>query len=773
MIRKIFSSVFYSFLLFLALLISTSSVVTAKEKMTADKAYKAHEVLVRFYPEVSESEKEAVRTMLGAVKIKTVKSIRVEYWRLPGNVSTEEALELLRNNPNVESAEPNYIHRTNAIPNDPFFDKQWYLYNYGQYVNGTIGRAGADISAIEAWNVETGNSNIVIAVIDTGVAYTHPDLIDNIWINRDEIPNNGFDDDNNGYIDDVRGWDFANNDNDPSDVSRGLVGDGHGTHVAGIIGAASNNAQGISGILWHTQIMPLLVSPDGSELLSDNIVSAIEYAVDNGAKIINCSFGGPNYSSFEYDVIDYANKHGVLLICAAGNEGQNNDLIGTYPANYDLPNVIAVAATDEKDHLPSYSNYGKNTVDIAAPGGNSFLDNIFSSVPPEREIIFYEDFSNGYDRWFSVGVNESWSFVYDYLFHSIVATDSLNNYHANESSYLTLLSPLDCRDYKGLVLDFKIYSDLEDGYDFCYLESSKDNVSWDRLYEITGKSFGISDEYVDLSMLDLSQFFLSFHLVTDYSENYQGVKIDDLELSGIPNRFSGDEFDFMAGTSMATPVVSGVAGLVWSHNPNLSHLQVKGILMASVDSLYELSDKVLSGGRINAYKALSLSSGWIALGGEISHNDLPLTAMVLANGQYTFSSSSGHFNLAAPLDSNGNVILFAFADGFLPAKKSISLSEASDIKIQMNPADAFSPKIFLTIDFISGSSKPNWVTIGGYARNENGIPLSAMILANGQYVFSDSSNGFFSLEAPLDSNGQISIFAFADGFMPYKKIFSP
>ena len=206
-------------------------------KPNKQKTFVQNEVLVRFVSGVSMSEKNTIRKSLRARKIKEIKSIRIEYWRLPPDTTTDEALEFLRSQPSVEYAEPNYLYKPHAVPNDPLFINEWFLRNTGQTVNGTNCKAGADISATEAWDYETGNSGIVIAVIDSGVAYEHPDLITNVWTNDDEMPGNGIDDDGNGYIDDVHGWDFVNEDNNPSDYSRDLHGDGHGTHVAGIIAA--------------------------------------------------------------------------------------------------------------------------------------------------------------------------------------------------------------------------------------------------------------------------------------------------------------------------------------------------------------------------------------------------------------------------------------------------------------------------------------------------------------------------------------------------------
>jgi subtilisin family serine protease len=275
--------------------------------------------------------------------------------RLTPGENPKEAREKYRKDPEVMWAEPNYKVSIDLLPGDPSFPQLWGLHNTGQ----TGGTADADIDAPEAWDLSTGSAEVVVAVVDTGVDYNHPDLAANIWVNSDEVAGNGIDDDHNGYIDDVRGWDFYNKDNNPMDDNN------HGTHCAGTIGAVGSNGMGVSGVMWNVRIMPLkFMSSGGSGYVSD-AVAAILYANQNGAHVVSNSWGGGGYSQALKDAIDASP---AVVVCAAGNSGKNIDSSPFYPASYTSSNLISVAATDSKDARASFSNYGANSVDVAAPG---------------------------------------------------------------------------------------------------------------------------------------------------------------------------------------------------------------------------------------------------------------------------------------------------------------------------------------------------------------------------------------------------------------------
>ena len=304
-------------------------------------------------------------------RFKIIKSILV---KLPPGWAVEEAIEVLGNDHDVVYVEPNYTGKIQATtPNDTDYGELWGLDNTAQEVNKTTGTVDADIAATKAWDTEDGTTNsIIVAVIDTGINYNHTDLDGNIWSNVGD-PVNGADDDGNGYTDDIRGWDFVDSDNDPVDEHASY----HGTHVAGIIGAEGNNATGVVGVTWQCKLMPLRAANAAGVLTNANIISAIDYAITKGAKVINASFSTSAQSTLK-EAIESARDSGILFVAAAGNDSA---ALADNPARYttEINNVIAVAATDQNDDLWSDSggtqqgsNYSTSSVDVAAPGVNIY-----------------------------------------------------------------------------------------------------------------------------------------------------------------------------------------------------------------------------------------------------------------------------------------------------------------------------------------------------------------------------------------------------------------
>ena len=287
--------------------------------------------------------------------------------------STAALIKELQHDPDVLIAEPNYLRHVSSFqPNDPSYNNLWGLNNTGQTLNSSSGTSGDDIRFAAAWNLaRPAAADVVIAVLDTGLDPTHPDITANLWTNPGETTGNNLDDDANGRIDDVHGFNFADNNSNISDS-----GD-HGTHVAGTIAATGNNSLGVIGVDFKAHVMVLKVSNDGTSIPTSAEIAALQYAAmmkTRGVNIvaINASFGGVSNSSAESAAIKAAGDAGIVFCAAAGNESANNDTTPTYPANYRLGNMIVVAASTQTDQLAGFSNYGATTVDLAAPGTNIF-----------------------------------------------------------------------------------------------------------------------------------------------------------------------------------------------------------------------------------------------------------------------------------------------------------------------------------------------------------------------------------------------------------------
>ena len=352
-------SLFLSYLLVLLLCTPFSTVASAASaslnkpaqprQEQAEVPHRDGELLVRFRGDLSQREKETILATHGA---RTRKKLRggsgLETLELPAGREVKKAALELMLNPQVEFAEPNFlISKEDLTPNDGEFNEQWALRNTGQ--NG--GQFGADINAGAAWETTTGSKDTVIAVIDSGIDFTHSDLKNNQWTNLNPSPNG-----------DVHGWDYIADNGEIKDEQ------GHGTAVAGIIAAEGNNAVGISGVMWRASLMSLRVLDSTGNGDVANAVEAIDYAVTHGAQVINLSWGTAGESLALKDAIQRAIRRNVVVVCSAGNSGKDLSVTPYYPASFNLKGLIAVGATDNFDQLTSWSNWGTESVSVAAPG---------------------------------------------------------------------------------------------------------------------------------------------------------------------------------------------------------------------------------------------------------------------------------------------------------------------------------------------------------------------------------------------------------------------
>ncbi len=539
--------------------------------------YAEGELLVKFKSGVVAASSSKTNRAVGAASLRRFSVVpNLEHVKLPAGLSVQDAIKQYMNDPTVEYAEPNYLKRASMKADDPYFGQQWALLNTGQAIEGISGISGADVKATQAWDITTGSRNVIVAVLDTGIDSTHPDF---------------FALDHSSNI--VQGYNYiAGNTNTTDD-------NGHGTHVSGIIGAVGNNGTGIAGIMWGVHIMPVkFLDATGTGSTADEI-SAIQFAVANGAKIMNASFAGGSFSCSEYYAIAKASSSGVLLMAAAGNGGgslcdsgigADTDTSPCYPASFSNPNdkylnnpslrdpgectqvlpalanIISVASTDQSDNKSTFSNYGLNSVQVAAPG-----ENILSTVP------------------------------------------------------LSLGSP------------------------FC------DGSPW-------------------------------------------------------------KGYEFCNGTSMATPFVSGLAGLIYSQNPNLSYSQVRSIILNSVDPLPSLSGQIMTGGRINAFRALT-SQSFQAISVSPASADFGSVNVGSTSSPQTFTvSNSGTANLVIGQIalSGSNASEFSLSnDGC--SGQTVAPQSNCTVQAKFSPASAGSKSAAISIPSNDTASPVKTISLAGTA----------------------------------------------------------
>ncbi|MEW5718963.1 MAG: S8 family serine peptidase [Chloroflexota bacterium] len=364
--HRFFRHVFLALAVFAILLLGSTARAPGASAQGSAPTYVSGQLIVRYKNTITTLDRDAVEARRGDQKIREFKNIPARVVKIGANRTVEQAVQEYKRDATVEYAEPNYIVRATDGPNDPQYAMLWGMKNSGQIVEGIAGKAGADIKAEQAWAITTGSASIVVGVVDSGVDYSHPDLTANIWSNPGNI---------GGCSAGTHGYDTIADVCDPTDDN------GHGTHVSGTIGAVGNNALGVVGVNWKTQIMGLkFLDSSGSGSVADAI-DAIDFAITAKAagvnvRVLNNSWGGSGFSQALLDEINKAGASGILFVVSAGNNSANVDSSPTYPCGYSATNLICVAATDSNDNLASFSNYGRTSVDLSAPGKN-----ILSTIP--------------------------------------------------------------------------------------------------------------------------------------------------------------------------------------------------------------------------------------------------------------------------------------------------------------------------------------------------------------------------------------------------------
>jgi subtilisin family serine protease len=601
-------------LLALAVLAVVAPLLRGSAAAAPARSRESGQILVRFRAGSDAAARAAALRTAGVRPVRPLRLPRARVVHAPPR-ETARALTVLRGDPAVAWAEPNRSYRPKALPDDPRFREQWGLQSIGQPVGGAIAAAGADIRAAEAWDRTTGSRDVTVAILDSGIAMDHPDLAANIFTNPGEVPGNGVDDDGDGYADDVHGWDFFDADADPYDISEHAGGRSHGTHTAGIVGAAANNGIGIAGIAWQVGLAPLRIcGPDGA-CPEDAVIDAMVYAGRIGADVANVSFGAVGLSAGVRDAMRASPD--TLFVAAAGNdntprEPADNDALPQSPCGEPVANVICVAATGPDGAIAPFSNFGDESVDLGAPGVGILGPHAsLVTLPPAMTEGFEEPLEG---RWTAAGGPGAWgrSPQHAALGSFSVADSPEGPYAPATDSTLTTVRPLDLTGQDGCVIAFRATYDTEPFFDFLILQTSTDGTHWGPpadAFAASGQGSG-RQVFTPRRFSDRAGGLVRLRLVSDADNTppatHDGAYVDDLSVTcAAPAAYTGNEFRTLDGTSFAAPFVSGVAALVESIHPQLAPAQVRRAIMDGVQPEPSLARTTVSGGRLSAIGALA------------------------------------------------------------------------------------------------------------------------------------------------------------------------
>jgi subtilisin family serine protease len=590
---------------------------------TAATTFSPDRVIVEWASNASRSDRNAARQDADVTSMRPLGDPLFQLLAIDPGRSANDVLAALRSDPAVRAASRDGYSSLDSVPDDPLFGELWGLSNSGAGIDGFSGAlAGADINAPLAWDRTTGTPSTVIADIDSGYRFDSPDLGPVAWTNPGEIAGNSSDDDGNGFIDDVHGYDFVGanadsptSDSDPTDDN--LISGGHGVHTAGTMGAAGNDEVGITGVAQDVRIMPLRVcansatNGDETRCPFSSQIAAINYAGKMDARAANMSLGGTTFNAPERDAI--AANPQTLFVISAGNDGADNDFEPHYPCNYDplvegksaVDNVICVAATDQADQLAGFSDWGASSVDLGAPGTET-LSTFPVLTPTLVDDFEANDFAAKWET--TAGTGMGLATAGDGPLTSSGMNDSPGAAPAPSSVHKsTLTSGIPVPAGSGAcTLRGLRFRRPDAGSSFSYSVLG-DGVA---VFTNTGSSSTGGSEMASFNTAPIKglgghSVKVSFGYNAGSSPTAEnGIWLDDLKLSCYAPLSTPPGYEFLEGTSMAAPHVTGAAGLLFSLKPTATVTEVRDALLGGVDTIPSLTGETSTGGRLDVAKAM-------------------------------------------------------------------------------------------------------------------------------------------------------------------------
>ncbi|MEI1277511.1 S8 family serine peptidase [Leptospira venezuelensis] len=578
-------------------------------KKDEKKPFRSSQLIVKFRERAGDSVKSyAVDSFQGKV-VNNLDESGISQVELREGQSVEEAISEYSAHPDIEYVQPNYIYHASVAPTDTLYSQLWGLNNTGQTIatatyaptsapTNNPGTSGDDMRMESAWAITTDCSNTIVAVVDSGVNYNHQDLNDNMWSSNSCVSDKG---ESLGTC--TNGWDYVDKDSNPMDLN------GHGTHVAGTIGAEADGT-GVVGVCWVAKIMAVRVLDQSGSGDTATIIKGINFAVKNGAKVLNLSLGGPSYDAAMRSAMASAgSKYDALFVVAAGNESSNLSVKNSYPCEYGDANILCVAALDQKFQLASFSNFdtSKTNVDIGAPGTN--IRSSWAGLEATSTVPFTSWLTSG-------GSGTSWVATTCFTIPVLLLATSCNSafsgigagYATYSYSQADVAFPISAAA-DAVTAVMSLYLDTEAGYDGFNIYANGNSSLYSNsniISTLSGETNGKLISNLEISApkcVGSTNCYIGLEFISDQTVNRAGVAFTTFRINTL-DVGTTNQYNTINGTSMATPHVTGLAALLRSYNPKFTYKDTITAIIAGGTTVSNLQSITKSGKAANANGAM-------------------------------------------------------------------------------------------------------------------------------------------------------------------------